>query len=765
MFKRKCILASLTLTAFLGLSSYMQNSDAYYITKNTTNEKAIKPDVYEEYKNARNIRIDFASNTGESAKDKNIRLASILAKRLESHPDSIDVSDIYFESGASYKNYDIFAKNVISYLEYANPDMYAFRGNCSIKYNPYTKKVFLTNIHYEITLDEHKRVVDKVDEIVAKIPKKLDDASKVLWVNNYLVTHAQYDTEAANSLNSNPRLLETTYRHAFTPYGVLIQNKGVCESYAKAFSMIMKRLNIPNYRVRSEAMKHTWNIVKIGQNWYNIDVTWNDPVGIAKDEISYAFFLKSDQGMMKNSSSSSPHYSSDEKIENTDSTDRDFNPFGLSTVKDPLFINNKFIYINKLPFSNYDKTVGIKEYKANKNELMTIFKRAEGFRLNHNNHTYVFNFNKKDKVLEMFDLENPTKPISVSSKLDDFKTIATSYYSDDNDSNGINNYIISNASIDKDKINIDLLKTSNNWGISYTTKKNITMDYNSEDKPEDSSKPEDNNSENKPENSSKPEDNNSENKPEDNSKPEDNNSENKPEDSSKPEDNNSENKPEDSSKPEDNNSENKPEDSSKPEDNNSENKPEDSSKPEDNNSENKPEDNIGEEDENNIDSSIKEYIDREKNINNLINLYNRSFDINVRNAVMNRFKALNEEYSRDFFDTYDASIGNKVLTLRSILKLDNSDVYSAHNNYKNYVNAYNRYSYVVRNYYNRILRYQDVTTAYNNLVNMYSHLSESYKAKNPLKPIIKNISNEYVGVENLFGIFGNRGNFRFNTWF
>lgn len=72
-------------------------------------------------------------------------------------------------------------------------------------------------------------------------------------------------------------------------YSALYKARSSCTGYAYAFYAIMNKLDIP---VTIEVGgNHAWNRVKVGDYWYNIDCTWDDPDWM---EISYDYFLKSD---------------------------------------------------------------------------------------------------------------------------------------------------------------------------------------------------------------------------------------------------------------------------------------------------------------------------------------------------------------------------------------------------------------------------------------------------------------------------------------
>jgi hypothetical protein len=96
--------------------------------------------------------------------------------------------------------------------------------------------------------------------------------------------------------------------------GAILKRKAVCESIAKAFKLICDANMIPcivifgrsnstdgtEYGTVSEESNksnHAWNMVKMGDYWYNIDITFDiGAVGIQdKSLIRYDYFCRSDQ--------------------------------------------------------------------------------------------------------------------------------------------------------------------------------------------------------------------------------------------------------------------------------------------------------------------------------------------------------------------------------------------------------------------------------------------------------------------------------------
>lgn len=82
-----------------------------------------------------------------------------------------------------------------------------------------------------------------------------------------------------------------------TAYSVVMQQKTVCAGYTKAYSMVSNAAGLRTVSVTSET--HGWNRTKIGNRWYNVDLTWDDGTPIL-----YRYFNKSDATMRQYDGSS-----------------------------------------------------------------------------------------------------------------------------------------------------------------------------------------------------------------------------------------------------------------------------------------------------------------------------------------------------------------------------------------------------------------------------------------------------------------------------
>lgn len=94
-----------------------------------------------------------------------------------------------------------------------------------------------------------------------------------------------------------------------TAYAALVNGKAVCAGYTRAFQLLMQQLDIPCYYCMGECLgtgkkewgSHAWNILKFGNDYYNMDITWDDCYDShPKDRIGYTYYNCTDSDMASN---------------------------------------------------------------------------------------------------------------------------------------------------------------------------------------------------------------------------------------------------------------------------------------------------------------------------------------------------------------------------------------------------------------------------------------------------------------------------------
>lgn len=133
------------------------------------------------------------------------------------------------------------------------------------------------------------------DVIVENIPTFDSDAEieavqTTLWLHDTLCEIVRYDEDTAIlAVNKDERQDGDPY----TAYGALVGNSAVSEGYAMSFRLLCDYLGLSCLVVTGQwnGYDHAWNLVRIGDAWYHLDVARDDmgPVPI------YEHFLMNDQ--------------------------------------------------------------------------------------------------------------------------------------------------------------------------------------------------------------------------------------------------------------------------------------------------------------------------------------------------------------------------------------------------------------------------------------------------------------------------------------
>ena len=163
------------------------------------------------------------------------------------------------------------------------------------KYNVYISAAkesnYLSN-EFQSTAQIEKAIIE-IEQIKNKIIANLKgtDYQNILYLHDYLINNIEYDSSYEQT-------------GSYSIYGALVGKKCVCEGYAKSFKYLA---NSAGYECElmqgiatnssGETESHAWNCVKLNNIWYEVDVTWDDPIviggnGRATNEMKYKYFLK-----------------------------------------------------------------------------------------------------------------------------------------------------------------------------------------------------------------------------------------------------------------------------------------------------------------------------------------------------------------------------------------------------------------------------------------------------------------------------------------
>ena len=170
------------------------------------------------------------------------------------------------DNGASFAN-------VLHAIYYDHSEFFWFNGGFSYSYSPYKNITYLTLRTYEywdtVTDKEgaYNTFMAKVDEVCDLAQKYTTDYEKALFVHNYIAGKTAYVIDGSDDI--------------YSAYGILANNEGVCDGYAKAYQLILQRLGIICGRAVGTASggNHAWNYIMLDDEYYFVDLTWDDTMG------------------------------------------------------------------------------------------------------------------------------------------------------------------------------------------------------------------------------------------------------------------------------------------------------------------------------------------------------------------------------------------------------------------------------------------------------------------------------------------------------
>lgn len=123
------------------------------------------------------------------------------------------------------------------------------------------------------------------------------DKEKIEKINNYLVGTFQYDYRYFSDFPKDQLI--------YSAYEMINDNKkedrpinsyprGVCQAYAEYGFIMLREAGFKAISISGTAgdVSHIWNMVKLQENWYHIDFTWNDPVSTGFHNGDYPEYSK-----------------------------------------------------------------------------------------------------------------------------------------------------------------------------------------------------------------------------------------------------------------------------------------------------------------------------------------------------------------------------------------------------------------------------------------------------------------------------------------
>lgn len=201
-------------------------------------------------------------------------IEQLIVNELENFNNEIDIS------GYNIHKNDV-SKIVTSIIE-KNPQLFYVEKEYKVSYSEQSNEAFSIYFSFKYNNSELGIKVNdfnsRIQLITDEIMKSETAFDKIHSCHDYIVKNYSYDETKGSA----------------DVYNMLLTGQGTCMAYTGLFGYVMSQCGIENTIAKSEQLNHIWNVVKLNGEYYNVDVTWDDPIGGVSFSTSHKYLLKSD---------------------------------------------------------------------------------------------------------------------------------------------------------------------------------------------------------------------------------------------------------------------------------------------------------------------------------------------------------------------------------------------------------------------------------------------------------------------------------------
>ena len=206
---------------------------------------------------------------------------------LEKHQEVIHlyIDDPAYSPEVHLGNYVIDHTGVPTQGDYINWSYKFYKTNSKATYTSgrYIYDLELTVTYYH-NAEQEQELTRKIDEVLRslELDKYEDDYHKLNAIYDYLSSHITYEL----TYDKN----DPYYKLQYSAYSALVDGKAVCQGIASLLYRMLLEIGFDNRLISGRVWTgpHGWNIVKVGDLYYNVDLS-ND---LGRDG-SYRYFLRS----------------------------------------------------------------------------------------------------------------------------------------------------------------------------------------------------------------------------------------------------------------------------------------------------------------------------------------------------------------------------------------------------------------------------------------------------------------------------------------
>lgn len=167
------------------------------------------------------------------------------------------------------------------------------------------------HIGYYVLLPEYlytNTEIERLNQDIQNILRKIDVKARQMLSNKFRLEKYLHDSIVKSVAYDYDSLKKTDCFNAHSIVGAFLDKKAVCEGIAKAFKLLCNEYSMKCIVVLGKAEQsgnfdgdcyHAWNLVKVGNGSYHVDVTWDNMFDMDFELISYDYFNITTADMLK----------------------------------------------------------------------------------------------------------------------------------------------------------------------------------------------------------------------------------------------------------------------------------------------------------------------------------------------------------------------------------------------------------------------------------------------------------------------------------
>lgn len=189
---------------------------------------------------------------------------------------SVNVSELGLTANEAYATWSVFKYDHPLYYWISMISCNGVTNGDSVFYmlttEPFTTPQERTQIN--------QTIYDTVDEIEARYADETEPYRIALAIHDEICATIDYAYQSDGVTPSNTEM-------AHSIYGFFADDEGVCECYAKTFSLFMNYYGIGNIHVTNDT--HAFNLIQLDGAWYWVDATFDDAPNWGEGMVHFFF--------------------------------------------------------------------------------------------------------------------------------------------------------------------------------------------------------------------------------------------------------------------------------------------------------------------------------------------------------------------------------------------------------------------------------------------------------------------------------------------